>query len=504
MYFLVSIIIPIISFFFQAYPRFFNRYFGVDVWTRLIEIDHIRKAKHKIPGKITKGFIIEGYFDYPLLFPWIFSFFPKQFLLEIQGLISPFFDVLQNLLLFFITYQLTQSVPTALVAQLIYTLTPMIAVENSNLTPRSFGYLNFTLAFYPLFLFNINHQWIYLLIGFIFTCCLFLSHRFALQSFVFLSLFFTIIDWTPLYLLCILAGFLLVVWLTDGYYLRVLKGHMYNIYFWVKNYQYRFAHQVFGNQEMKKLDWVGKVYHILSVFSPVMIFGINMWIISAFIYFYLVIFQGFSIANNEIYMRMSLWIIFFYIFGIFILKIKRLIPIGEGQRYLEMATVPASILSAILFFAAYRQFGLPALIIFVLLLLINLVLILFIQTKGIIKDRNRSLTKELREVFKFINKLPGTPRILCIPQQFTTIVIYHTKADVFVNADNPGLMKVTDVYPILKKTVSELAKEHKLQYLLLREGFAKLKDLKLKSPKVIFRAGDIVMVKLQSGRGLKS
>ena len=496
MNYLLSIVIPIISFFFQAYPRFFNRYFGVDVWTRLIEIDHIRKAHHKIPGKITKGFIIDGYFDYPLLFPWIFSFFPKKFLLEIQGLISPFFDIIQNLLLFFITYQLTRSVPIALVSQLIYTLTPMIAVENSNLTPRSFGYLNFTLAFYPLFLFTVTHQLTYLVLGFIFTCCLFLSHRFALQSFTLLSIFFSIVDWTPLYLLCLLFGFLVVTVLTKGYYLRVLKGHAYNIYFWVKNYHYRFAHQIYGNREVKKLDWVGKVYHFLSVFSPVMIFGINMWIISAFIYFYLVVFQHFSLPNNSIYFRMSLWILFFYVFGVFVLKIKRLIPIGEGQRYLEMATVPASVLSAVLFFEAYKRFGALAVIVFVLLLLINLVLIIFIQTKGIIKDRNRSLTKELRSVFTFINKLPGTPRVLCIPHQFTTIVVYHTKADVFVNADNPGLMKVTDVYPIFKKPIAELAKEYKLQYLILRESFAKVKDLKLKNPKIVFHEGDIAVIKL--------
>lgn len=496
MNYLLGLIIPLFSFLLQSYPRLFNRYFGVDVWTRLIEIDHIRKANHKIPGKIKSGFIIEGYFDYPLFFPWIFSFFPKKLLLELSGFVSPFFDSLQNILVFFIAFQITQNLLISLVAQMIYALTPMIAVENSNLTPRSFGYLNFTLAFYPLFLFSANHQWIYLLIGFFFTCCLFLSHRFALQSFVFLSIFFSLVDWTPVYLLSLIFGFILVSLLTKGYYLRVLKGHLYNIYFWVENYKYRFAHQIYGNRSVKKLDWVGKIYHILSVFSPIMIFAINMWVLSAFIMPFIIFGLHINVVSSKLLLRMSWWVLFFYGFAILVLKLKQLTPIGEGQRYIEMATVPSSIMSAVIFFIAYKRFGFMAILIFVMLLVVNLGMIIFIQIKGIIKDRNRSVTSELTDVFAYINKAKGRPRVMCIPHQITTLMVYHTKADVLVNADNPGLMKITDVYPILKMSIADLAKKYSLDFLVLREGFAKLNDIKMKKAKIAFRSGDIVVVKL--------
>src|SRR5258706_6585388 len=106
----VWLIIPLVSFFLQSYPRLFNKYFGIDVWTRLIEIDHVKKAGHKIPGKIKNGFIIKGYFDYPIIFPWIFSFFPKKFLMNYQGFIAPIFDCLQNILVFFISFSLFHNV----------------------------------------------------------------------------------------------------------------------------------------------------------------------------------------------------------------------------------------------------------------------------------------------------------------------------------------------------------------------------------------------------------
>jgi hypothetical protein len=496
MIYLVPFFIPFLSFILQSYPRIFNKLFGVDVWTRLLEIDHVKKAGHKIPGKINKGFIIGGYFDYPIVFPWIFSFFPKKSLLKIQGFVSPFFDAIQNVFVFFITYQLTQSIPVSLVAQIIYSLIPMIPIENSYMTPRSLGYFIFTLAFTPLLLFHTSGNSWFLAAGFFFTCLLFITHRFALQSLLFASLFFTVIDRSPFYILNFLAAFFTITILTKGYYLRIAKGHLYNIYFWIKNYEYRFAHQIHGNRKVKKLDWVGKIYKLLSMFSPIFLFGINLWMFSAFIFFFLREQTLLSLPKDPIFLKLCLLIMFFYVFGAIVLKVKKLIPIGEGQRYSEMTTVPAAILSSLLFFAFYERFGVVTIIIFIFLCLVNLCLILSIQIKGIIKDKNRSVTKELWDAFAFINKLPGKPRIICIPHQNTTMTLYNTKADILVNADNPGLMQIADVYPILKLKIEDLKKKYTLDYILLRESFVTLKELQIKKSKVVFKSGDVLIVKI--------
>ena len=76
------------------------------------------------------------------------------------------------------------------------------------------------------------------------------------------------------------------------------------------------------------------------------------------------------------------------------------------------------------------------------------------------------------------------------------MTVYNTKADVFVNADNEGLMKIQDVYPILKKSVEKLKKEYNLNYLLYRESFVPLKELKIKKPKIVYRSGDVLLIKL--------
>ena len=496
MQYLLALIFPLFSYILQTYPRLFNKYFGVDVWTRLIEIDHVKRAGHRIPGKIKKGFIIEGEFDYPIIFPWIFSFFPKKFLLNIQGFVSPFFDFLQNILVFFIAFSLTNNILISILAQAMYSVITIIPIENSYLTPRSMGYFVFTLAFYPIFLYHSSHNPILLLLSLFFTCVLFLTHRFALQAFIIISVFFTFIDRSPFYISNIILSFMLVTILTKGFYIKVAKGHLYNIYFWIKNYKLRFAHQIYGLKQNKKSDWVSKIYPLFAVFSPLFMFAVNIWAFSAVVYLFLYFTKPVGFPSEIIYFRMALWIISFYLFGAIVLKVKRLIPIGEGHRYMEMTTVPSVILSSILFFYFLKQYGVIFIVLLAVLMIGNLFVILLFQIKGIIADKNRSLTPDLEKVYKYINSIKGTPRIICIPHQITTMTVYNTKADVLVNADNKGLMKIMDFVPLLLKPISRIAKEFNLNYLLLRESFAKLEDLKIKNAKIIYRSGDIILVEL--------
>ena len=71
-------------------------------------------------------------------------------------------------------------------------------------------------------------------------------------------------------------GFLLAIILTGGYYIRVLIGHLFNIYFWIPNRVNRFAHQVRGLQSSnKKKDFVELVYTMLAKFAPFTLIGTN-------------------------------------------------------------------------------------------------------------------------------------------------------------------------------------------------------------------------------------
>lgn len=496
MQYLLAFIFPVISYFLQVFPRFFNRYFGVDVWTMLIEADIIRQNKHRIPSKkIANGFILDGYFEYPPIFLLLLSFLNKKMLERYQGFISPFFDALQNLMVFFIALQLTNDIKIALVAQLIYTLTPISALENSSLLARSLGYLMFSISFYSLLFFanSANPNLIFLFIGFIFATLTLLTHKFATQSLLFVCIFFTLIDKTPLYISVFIISVLGAIIISRKYYLKVIKGHIGNISFWVQNYKDRFAHQIYGNlPPNENPDLVGIIYKLLSKLAPITLLISNVWILAGAAIIFL------NLPKTEILIKMGVWILFFYFLGIIILMVKRLIPIGEGYRYLEMTPVPTSILSSYLFFHFYNSpLKGQAISVLIFLLVSNAFVILFLQYKAVITDKNRSLTQNMKDIFLFINKLPQNPRVICIPHQITTMVIYNTKADVLVNFDTATLKYMNEFYPILKTDLFTLARKYNLSHLLFRESFAKLKDLKIKNPKIVYKSGDIALISLK-------
>ena len=497
----LALIIPILSFILQSYPRFFNKYFGVDVWSRMLEADLIRKNGHRIPmNKISNGFLLEGYFNYPPVFPWLLSFMPKKKLLEIQGFIAPIFDIFQNVFVFLFTFQITNRIEISLLAQLIYGTIPLNALENSYLTPRSLGYLNLTLAFYPLLLYSISPNPLYILASFIFTVLIFFTHKFATQSLFFLSIFFTIFEKDFLYLGIFLLGLISAILISKGYYFRIFKGHIGNILFWFKNYNYRFAHQIRGVMHSKstETDFVGKLYNLMRLFSPLALLSTNLWMTLPILYIGANIFDSPIFVQNILYYKMSLWIIFFYVFSIGVLSFKFLIPIGEGQRYLEMATAPTAILSSIFLFSLFEAgFEFPAIIFTLIILLINLSLIFFLQWKGIIKDKNRSVTGGMTEAFYFINKLKPTPRILCIPHQITTMVLYNTNAKVLVDIESGTLPKIGNVFPVMKDSVINISKKYGLDILVLKKDYATMKELNIGKDALLFESGDTQVIKLR-------
>lgn len=495
MIFLLGLIIPLLSYLFQIYPRFFNKYFGVDVWSRMIEADYFRKNHHKIPmKKIQDGFILDGYLDYPPALPWMLSFIPKGKLLKIQGFIAPIFDVIQNYIVFLITLQLTNNIWAAVLAQAIYATIPLTVLENSYLTPRSLGYLNFTLAFYPLLLYSLVPKPLYLIFGLFFLLLLFLTHKFALQSFLFISIFLSIITKNSFYILIFFTGMAIAIVVSKGYYFRILNGHISNILFWVKNYKYRFSHQVRGLTLPKKKDLVGKIYSAMTVSPPLALIGTNLWIIIP-LFLFMVFKFHLSIEipldpyslRDPLMLMVYVWIVFFYIFSIAVLSIKQLTPIGEGQRYMEMSLAPVAIISAIAFFvflnSPYKNI---VIVLYSIILLTNLFLAIFLQIKGIIEDKNRSMTKDMTDVFKYINKMHPKPRILCIPHQITTMIVYNTKAKVLVEIQAGDLRRVDDVFPVLQKPIQEIAKKYKLNILVIKKDYVKPSELNLDMRSLLF------------------
>lgn len=487
--FLVSLIFPIFSFIFEIYPRILNRKFGVDIWTHLLYLKEYHKQK-KIPGKIENGFLVPGVYDYPPVFIFIFSKFPFKLVEKYEFIFSPFFDSLLVVLIFFISFYLTGNILLSLVTQIIYSLTPIIVLENSSATPRSLGYSLFTILFISLFLFVQNSEPVFLLIAIISGALIFLSHRFTTQGFLFFSIFFSILDKNPIYLLVFVSSFFLAVVFSKGFYLKVLRGHWGNLVFWNKNAKYRFFHQIKGSyKEHKTKDFIFKLYNQFLDFPPFVLAITNPWTLPVFYIFFL------ALPFDSLFLRMLSWVMLSYVLALSTTWIPKLRFLGEGQRYLELSAFPTAFLSSKLLFEFLKtELGILFIFVYVLFGLGSLITILVIQRKGIIKDKLRTITPSMGNMFSYLKHLHEKPRLLCIPHQITTNTIYHTGCPVFVNASYEGINKISEVYPYIVRPIKEIMDRYNLDMILLNEEYAKVADLEIEF-KIVKKIKNFLLIK---------
>lgn len=491
MIFLLALPLAFVAFLFEAYPRFLNREYGVDIWTHLLYLKEFHRQR-RIPKKIEDGFLVPGQYDYPPAFIWILSFFPFRTVERFEFLFSPFFDSLHVILIFVISFLLTGDVLISLLAQTLYILTPIIVLENSSATPRSLGYTLFTVLMMSVILFTQGQNITWLVPAIISGPLIFLTHRFTTQGFLLFAIIFSVVERSPIYIALFFICFLIAVVMSKGFYLKVLAGHMGNLKFWKDNIKHRFAHQIKGNlKPAATRDFVFRIYTQFLKFPPFVLQITNPWMIVP-IYIFL-----FEPSNNFIVQRLVIWVVVSYILAILTMWIPNLRFLGEGQRYLELASFPTAFLAANFLFGKLQStVGSILAVFYVAISIAAFITIVVIQRKAIIKERLRTVTPEMKKMFVYLKSLKNKPKLLCIPHQITTNTIYHTGCPVFVNADYKTIEKISDVYPYLRKPVRQIMKDHDLDMLLLNQDYATIADLKLGRHKIIHEVENFVLLKL--------
>jgi hypothetical protein len=159
--------------------------------------------------------------DYPKLLYQLFRFFlrNKQEIPDRTiNKITPIFDLTTAVLLF-IFLQPAFSTETALVATLLFLVTPFTVKHGISLSGRPFGLLLFTTSLLCLTL-PVPLNWI----AVIPMALVMLSHRLSTQTLFFFCMVFTLFDWQVGIIL--LIAFLTAIILSKGEYLRILRNHI--------------------------------------------------------------------------------------------------------------------------------------------------------------------------------------------------------------------------------------------------------------------------------------
>src|SRR5713101_3494855 len=113
---------------------------GVDTWYYLASAEAIRRQK-RLPISLPQYLLHDAKESYPAVFPLFLAALQPAWLESYFWLISPIIDAVQLLLLYLLTFRLTDSVLAAGTAGLIYAVTPQLISETRNLNGRAFASL---------------------------------------------------------------------------------------------------------------------------------------------------------------------------------------------------------------------------------------------------------------------------------------------------------------------------------------------------------------------------
>lgn len=462
--------------------------------------DYVRK-NGKLPLKITTRYLVEAPFGYPPVIILFLSLFSKKFADKYQFLFSPFFDFVNNYLIFVSGYLLTKNVTVAAVAQIISSLTPILVVEASNLSTRTISSLVFNLSFFPLILYSATHNICWLAMSAIVLFILFFTHKLALQAYLFNVIGFSLVEKNPFYLFFFAAVFL-AVWLLGGdLYKRIFTDHLAILNYWRKLIKLRFAHQFRGVPKSKKsFDFTQKIF-VLSLKNPyIYLIGNNPWLVVFFVAFFwsrFVISDYPPLINLIIYNKLTLWVLLSFLASTLVLSVKKLRFLGEGNRYVEYSTFPLSILIASYFPSMVRFFGNSFVFVFFGGCLTLLLSIIYIQKKTILEDRARTISKELWEIINFLNKKEGKKaRLAVFPFNLGDAMMYFLKGRVLTTDSALGLLQLMDVFPIVTKPMSAIIDKYRLSHVLFDKNYVGIEEMKLGKFKIEKNVGGYMLLKV--------
>lgn len=498
---LICLTISLANLFLQVRPRLRNRYFGIDTWRHLMVTDYVRRHK-KLPTTLDEKYLIHAPSDYPPVLRILLALFPKKWLEDNQWLVSPLIDMLHNSFLFAVVYALTGHLFYAALAQTIYCLSPLVAMESSSLTTRSLASLLCSLAMVPMLAYPIWTNPLLYAIALFFMALLFLTHRMALQAMFMLFVVWSIVDRSWYYIGTFFMAMAVATIVSGGLYLKVLRGHLSMFAYWRANRRNRFAHQIRGipKSGRKNPDPVFRLYELTERIPILPVLIANPWSLIAALMPVVQMIRGPMNTLDipaEYYVKLWQWSTMLLCIGLSVRVIPALRFIGEGERYLEYASFPTSLIVSVMLINALAgpAAGWAALAAALIAIGGCLIPLLVVQQRVVIGDIDRSVTPELRKIFDVINQMPGEVRLASIPLYLISAAEYFTKSRVL--STDSGVAHVThlsEFFPVLQKPFAEILARYGVNYLLVSERYVSLGELKLKDATVLCQSGNFCLL----------
>ena len=470
-FFVGAVCAALFCFVLRAFPRIGRPLIGHDTWADLLVVDELKKG-HGYNG-VCKYFLIEGDHDYPPLSFYFLSMFPSGWLKRYNWVINPILDSLNSVVLFCLTYALSSSTQMALVASMIYSLTPAVLQESLSFNTRIFGLVAFNLAMSSLVLYFHSGQSVYLACVIAFGIVVLLSHKFATQVLFLLLVSFAVLFWSYVPLMNLLAIIIGAIVVSRGFYVKVFLGHVGITRFWLKHYKdygLDYMAKFHSKSEKGKLNrdrpdnfhemsirslWqrtrmVNPLHWLLRI-SPFNPFGLVPVVILLFV--------PFQISWQRLVLCWSILTLAFFYVAMYVRFLGH--HVGSRQ-FLDYNAFPSAFLCG--FFVLESPSTLRLLVI-----LVVVVLSLVQNARAWTRVRLHSRSDDQSLLLKTFAHLRSSDKdgVLCLPASHTFAIPYFSGKKVFYTMSARNYEKLAAFFPVLSVPLDTLIKEYNISFVLV-------------------------------------
>jgi hypothetical protein len=436
-----------------------------DHYTFLNMINSYKRNNHRIPVYFD-GYIF-GRNCYPILIPWVLSFFSEK---TIQRYIDKYFghiiDLLHFILIITLSIILFDDPVAVFISGLVFIVTPTFLLDTDrtfSISARAFGELLISMFMVLVVLTLPGPSIIPMLIGSLLVALVLLSHRFAIQILVFYIVALAIF-YSPWYLAMLVLGMIIATILSKGGYLRVLNGHISGILMF---------RELEGKNDMVKGET--DVHKIVRFFlNPLknhkllrnnLVYSMMMTPTIIVLPFIILHFFREGLSSGPITF-MLFWTIITLI-AIFLTSLKVLRFLGQSFRYLDYAVFPLTIMVTYYFLNVEPY--LSILLVFIVAYSLFLIIRFNRSKKGKCKDLNYDPLKK-NEFLAYLKGLRKS-NLLVIPMNFSHEVIHRTGHNCLFYPGTIELSKLKEYLRIINyyplPIVAMSVKTYNIDYIIL-------------------------------------
>jgi hypothetical protein len=460
---------------------------GVDTWYYLASAEAIRR-QNRLPISLPQYLLHDRTESYPPIFPLFLAALPQRWLRRYFWLVSPLIDTAHLLLLYVLSYRLTDSVLAAGVAGLIYAVTPQLISETRNLNGRAFASLLQTVAMLVLLrsllpepgitarLFGPSETGLWF-VAVVLIALLYNTHTSTTIAFLVSTLALTVVYSEPRFVLAGILGLPAAIVLSGGYYLRVIMNHVHAARFWARNVHLTRAHQVADSPVLSSTNGAVParargLYRadLRSVaWLAIRLVGENPFILA------MLILQP---PHEEWGGHMYWWAAAILGWAVATTFVPPLRILGPGLHYMKASVFPSAYALAVTV-NIQEGLSLGRAVVLVCLVASFGALAYFYRVMAQRETEHTAQTPpDLADAATYLDTLPGKA-VLVLPTMYADFVAFAAQKAVVWGGHSGDLRKLEEFFPVIRRPLEYFFQRYQVDYVLLDLAYTTPRALRL-------------------------